>query len=194
MRLSGSPATRVPQTYFEISNEVDQRVAQRSRLLCLNFPLYLLFATILLLMQNRLSHRLYRGVNRRRERYVQAFRLPGSQTEGPRFLYSSIRAEIPSRKERLQSSSFPFSTLLPPALSWRPRDPAAPFARSARKAVADVTDKAKERAIAIGIAISSGYMFGTTFEKDLLGPLWRVRCNEYTSHDGTDTDLHFFIS
>ena len=39
----------------------------------------------------------------------------------------------------------------------------------------DVTGKAKEKAVAIGVAIGSGYMYETTFEKEVYSDLYGER-------------------
>lgn len=39
----------------------------------------------------------------------------------------------------------------------------------------DVTGKAKEKAIALGIAVGSGYLYETTFEKEVFSDLYGER-------------------
>jgi ketol-acid reductoisomerase len=61
----------------------------------------------------------------------------------------------------------------------------------------DVTGKAKERAIALGVGIGSGYMYDTTFEKevysDLYGERGVVRIDGFSSHF-TDAYFNFYAS
>ncbi len=76
----------------------------------------------------------------------------------------------------------------PPRMSTlslsRRRAPAAPSARSSRRAAVstraspsgrDVTGKALEKAVAIGVGIGSGYMYETTFEKEVYSDLYGER-------------------
>jgi ketol-acid reductoisomerase len=57
-----------------------------------------------------------------------------------------------------------------------------------------VTGNAKERATAVGVAIGSGYMYETRFEREVYSDLYGERSVvRYLSHNGTTTDS-FFIS